>query len=222
MSTSYFPSNDSAFSSWADTFIAYLEPNVARFGLAIPDLVPLVDVHPLWDTILGEHFTAQATAKSMTSQKNVTRDTFEEVIRSLVNRINAYPGTTDADREALGIKSAQPVQTTGMDTIPDTPIALIDVGGRLKHVLRVQNSTGQGVSRSKPAGALGCEVWRKVGDAPQPGEELQYVGLVTRNPFPIEYTSVDGGKQVHYMLRWVNSKGVYSSWSETESATIAA
>ena len=37
-----------------------------------------------------------------------------------------------------------------------------------------------------------------------------------------EYPGTDGGKQAHYMLRWVNTRGETGPWSETATATIGA
>jgi len=37
-----------------------------------------------------------------------------------------------------------------------------------------------------------------------------------------ESDGADGGKQVHYMLRWINTRGETGQWSATPSATIGA
>jgi len=36
----------------------------------------------------------------------------------------------------------------------------------------------------------------------------------------IDFPAADGGKNAHYLLRWVNSKGDKGPWSETASATV--
>lgn len=102
------------------------------------------------------------------------------------------------------------------------PLPIIDISSRLKHVIRVQNETLSGTSKAKPVGAIGCEIWRKIGDAPVGPEDMEYVDMTTHSSYIIEYAAEDGGKMAHYLLRWVGSGGEKSSWSETESATIAA
>ena len=37
-----------------------------------------------------------------------------------------------------------------------------------------------------------------------------------------DFDGADGGKQAHYMLRWVNTRGETGPWSETATATIGA
>jgi hypothetical protein len=114
------------------------------------------------------------------------------------------------------------VQTTSLETSDEKPFAVIDISNRLKHVLGVGNQTITGTSRAKPSNAVRAEVWRKLGDPPSGDSDVEYVGLATRSPFTIEYAADESGKTAHYMMRWVGSDGEKGSWSETESATIAA
>ncbi len=222
-SSSYLPYNDSAFSTWLDTFFAYLEPNFAKFGLVAADVTAAKGTQDAFDVSLAAHIAAQSAARTATTTKDDNRATCESSIRALVGRIQAAPGTTDADREALGIT----IRGAGTSDMPlptndDKPIALVDVSSRLKHVIRIQNQTSVGVKKAKPAGAMGAEVWVKVGETPSGPSDMQLIGLATRSPYVVEYPDDNGGKQAHYAMRWVTSKGEKGSWSETESATIAA
>jgi hypothetical protein len=207
------------FSEWADNFVSYIGLHKAEFGLVDADLDQLLVDHPQWDGALDDHVEFKALAKMKCAVKNDKREAFEATIRLLVQRINGNPAVTDAMREALGIKSV-PVVPVGMGM--DIPHAIINAGGRLKHVLRIVNETETGVKRARPAGAIGCELWRKVGEAPAGTEGLEYVGLVRKSPVEVDYSAADGGKQAHYMMRWLDSSGEHSGWSAVESATIAA
>ena len=113
--------------------------------------------------------------------------------------------------------SSESVKTSG-----DVPVARISVGSRLKHVSRISNQTGCKTAKARPSGTRGCEVWRKIGDVPAGPHEMEYVDLITRNPFVVEYPMQDAGKQVYYVCRWVRTNGEKGSWSSTESATVAA
>lgn len=46
--------------------------------------------------------------------------------------------------------------------------------------------------------------------------------LDTRTPYTLDFDGPDGGKNAHYMLRWLNAKGQKGPWSETATATIGA
>lgn len=38
----------------------------------------------------------------------------------------------------------------------------------------------------------------------------------------LDFDAADGGKKVHYLLRWVNSTGQKGPWSETATVTVGA
>jgi len=52
--------------------------------------------------------------------------------------------------------------------------------------------------------------------------ELTFLAVDTRTPYTTDFDGADGGKQAHYMLRWVNTRGETGPWSETATATIGA
>jgi hypothetical protein len=51
---------------------------------------------------------------------------------------------------------------------------------------------------------------------------LTFVAHDTRTPYTLDFDCPDGGKNAHYMLRWVSTKGQKGPWSETATATIGA
>jgi hypothetical protein len=223
MGNTYLPSNDDQFSDWAANFIAYVTQHFADFGLTINDVDALNDLQTPWGVDLAAHKVAQVAAKTATATKDASREAFETRIRSTVGRINSYPTITEAQREAMRLVPpaySGPGGDLGMQD--ETPSATIDIGNRLKHVMRIQNQTSSGVQNGRPSGVLGAEVWAKVGMAPADPSEMQLVGFATKSQLSVDYSGADAGKQVYYALRWVTPNGEKGNWSETESATIAA
>jgi hypothetical protein len=211
------------FSDWLQRFLAYASTHEAALGLTETDLDTLVAIKPIWEGKLAAHVSAQTTARGARAMKDETRSDAEAIVRPLVARIQTYSGTTDADRAALGITIRSTAMVPTGETDGDRPVGFIDINQRAKHVLRVENSTEMGASKAKPSWAFGCEVWCKIGEPPaSDGSDLQYVGVMTRNPHTVTHGAEDVGKTVHYMLRWVDKKGTPGHWSETQSATIAA
>lgn len=219
----YMPNSDADFMQWVRTFYAYVIAHAVTLGLGEAELDALQAEKPLWENSYSTHLTAQNAAVGARLEKDNHRATMESILRPLVGRIQKYSGTTDADRAALGITiPSTTVQTTTISET-DRPVAFIDVGQRSKHLVKVENSTTAGASKARPAWAMACEIYRKFGDLPaSDGSDLEYVGLTTRGRAVIEYPAVDAGKTVHYMFRWVSRTGEPGSWSETESATVAA
>jgi hypothetical protein len=220
----YIPGSGESFNNWLENFHTYLTAHVAHFGLTPADTDPLDDSCSAWTASYAAYTAAQLAAKSARATNKNDRETAVGIVRALVTRLQTNPATTDADREALRIplRGGAGLAEAGLNPNEDRPMATIDISNHLKHVLKIQNQTSSGVKGGKPAGALGAEVWRKVGVAPQSDTDLTMVGIATRVQYSIEYPMEEGGKQAHYRLRWVNSKGEVSSWSDTESVTIAA
>jgi hypothetical protein len=61
----------------------------------------------------------------------------------------------------------------------------------------------------------------KIGGEPTMNEdEYRYLATDTASPYLATHKSADVGKQVHYLLRWENTKGETGAWSTIVSATI--
>ncbi len=223
MAVSFIPNRDADFSEWMDNFVTYLTTYFADFGITQAEVTALGNADALWDTAYAAHVAAHTTAKSATAGKNEKRVSAEAMARSLAARINAYPGVTDEQKQAMRLVAPAPAGSGGDLGLQDeTPLALIDISNRLKHVMKIQNKTADGVQKSKPVDALGAEVWVKVGTAPVDPSEMILLGVAAKGMYSVEYTGADAGKQAHYSLRWVTADGEKGNWSETESATIAA
>lgn len=75
----------------------------------------------------------------------------------------------------------------------DVPIVTVDTSRRYRHVV----SFG-----AKPAGALGCEVWAKVGgDAPGDEKTAKFLALDTASPYVVDWEPAFAGQTAHYLLR---------------------
>lgn len=219
----YVPSNDEQFDGWLDNFHSYVTSHLDHFSFHPADTDPLDAACAEWNMSFTSFTAAQLAAKSTRSTKETDRMSAESVVRSLVSRIQTNPATTDADRQALRITIRGAGLAMGpLQSQDDKPLAIVDVSNRLKHVIRIQNQTSTGTKRAKPANARGCEVWMKIGTAPTGPSDMQLVDVATRSPYILDHADEDAGKTAHYALRWVSTKGEKGSWSETESATIAA
>jgi hypothetical protein len=126
----------------------------------------------------------------------------------------------DAEKAALGITVAQQPGPIGPPTT--APICSIECGARLQHTLRFVDEQTP-TRKARPAGALGVEIWNKVGTTPPTGEaDLRFVAVDTSEPFVLNYNSADGGKTNYVWMRWVSPTGERGPWSEQAQATIAA
>ena len=166
---------------------------------------------------LNEHVTAQATAKSKTAAKELERKALEQLVRDArVAALAAKIG--EAEYAELGI----PVGSNPAPSTATVPAANVDTSERMRHTIAWTDAAANG-NKKKPRGAMGAEIWVKIG-TPAPGseEDCIFLTLDAFTPYLAEYSAEDTGKTAHYMLRWRMRDGSVSAWGETVSATITA
>lgn len=215
----YIPSNDAEFNTWQTNFLDYVNANLAALGLEHADLTPFGAAQTGWATAYTAHVAAQATAQGASQTKKSARESYEQLLRVLVKRLQSQPNVSDAHRAGMGV-SIRETTRTPLGAPETRPVATIDTNQRLRHTINFSDETTPS-RRAKPAGVLGCEVYVKVGDpAPIDPSELKFLATDTATPYVAIYDGAKGGKTAHYMLRWVNRKGETGPWSQTVSATI--
>lgn len=217
----YIPNADSDFNDWVKQYNEYVRNNFAALGLLIGDSTALDGAFSKWETDYNALLAAQAAADAAVQTKLAARAALEELVREDTRKIQANPSVTNAQRAELGItvpkgtKTAAPVPTT-------RPIADVDNKQRLQHIIHFFDEGSQ-KSKAKPEGVRGCEIWCKIGGtAPLDYSETKYLATDTKTPYVAHFDGADGGKTVHYMLRWVNTRNEPGPWSETISVTISA
>lgn len=220
MTTDYIPSADAELSAWLDNFVKYANANLTSLGLVAADVTPLQDAMTAWDGKYADHLSAQAAAQGARQAKEESRKSAENTARLLAQRLQTNPNVQNSDRHLLGL-NVRSTSRTAVAAPTSRPVASVDTSQRLQHTISfVDENTPS--SRAKPPGASGCEVWMKIGAAPTDPSELTYLATDTRTPYTAVFDGADAGKVVHYMLRWVNSRGERGPWSQTVSATITA
>ena len=58
--------------------------------------------------------------------------------------------------------------------------------------------------------------------APANPEDYRLACVATRDNAEVSFKAEDGGKNAHYLLRWVNTRGETGPWSPVFSGTIPA
>ena len=215
----YIPRTDSLFDTWQTNFVTFFNANAAGLGFD-----PLVDVPALntaqgvWNGSYAAHTTAQADAKAATGTKDLDRDALIAIVRGFTGQIQANPGVGDDQKAGLGVTVPDTIPTpVGVPTT--RPVLEADTSQRLQVTVSFRDEFA--TSTAKPDGVRGCEIWTKVGDpAPLDLDETEYQATDTRTPHLLTFDGADGGKTVHIIGRWVNTKGEPGPISETVSATI--
>jgi hypothetical protein len=218
----FIPVPDAELAEWAQALLDYVTTAPASVGLVAADLTPMADAKTAFDGAYDSHVAAQADARAKRQAKDDARVELVDQARALVRRIQAFPGTTDAVRQTLGItvRDAVPSIASAAVLADTRPWATVDTSQRLRHTIDFRDA-GTKDRRAKPAGMKGCEIWVRIGTAPvDPPADMQFLALSTATPFIAEYNFADANKTAYYMLRWVNTRDEKGPWSETVEATI--
>lgn len=217
----YLPGPDSNYLAWVQNFQAYISANMAALNLVAGDIAPITSGLASFDADLSAHVTAKNAAMAAKQAKDDSRRDLTADIRPLVRRIQANPNVTDAMRAAMAI-TVPDSNPTPVGPPSTRPIASITLGQRLQHTLNFVDEATP-TRRAKPAGAIGVEVWGKVGTTPPANEgELRFMRIDSSTPAVLNFTAEDGNKTAYYWTRWVTATGERGPWSEQVSATIAA
>mgnify|MGYP001289246088 FL=1 len=187
----YIPGPDASFQAWQSNFVTYANANLAALGLTAADMTPITAAQGVWTTAFPAHVAAVNAAKAAKQSKDEARAAYVAVIRPLVRRLQASAVVNDAEKASLGITVAQTPGPIGPPTT--APICTIECGNRLQQTLRFVDSATP-TRKAKPAGALGVEIWNKVGTTPPTGEaDLRFVAVDTNAPYVMNFPAEDGG-----------------------------
>ena len=216
----YIPIADSAFKDWVKIFAEYINVNFVTLGLTVDQNTALQTFSAAWEAAYDAHVAEQATASSITQQKDAARKDLKKYARELTNLMQSSSATTNEQKAALQITIPKTTKTPS--PVPATrPVGIVDNSNRLEHKIKFFDEETPN-SIKKPEGVRACEIWHKI-DGPPPVDESEvtYVASDTRTPYIVHYDGADAGKMAHYMLRWINTRNEHGPWSETVSVTIS-
>ena len=221
MAMTYLPSRLSLLRDWAVNFSTLITASPTTYGLTAGNATTIA-------TSVNAFVAAYTLATDPGTRTRVTvaamhvqRAAMTTVIRQYAAIIRANPGLPAEQCAELGL------------TVPDllpSPIPapatfpLVDVINATpgRHELRYSDSANPD-SRSKPAGAIGMQLFRIVGEeAVESPDAALLVGQFTTNPVRVDNNPADTGKVATYFARWITQRGLVGPWSNGTSFTIAA
>lgn len=236
--TNYIPRPDGDFSAWANHYYEAVDKFWNVQGLDPADLDPLKAALAEWNKDYPAHVAAQQKAEGARAAKDGARAALEREIRPVTNFVQAWGGTTDADRATIGV-TVRDTSKTPSPTPTSAPVVQVESGQRLTHRLKFTDAAAP-TRRGKPPGTIGAEVWLALAPANAPApplnspggtgvppvsggaEAYRFLSVSSRGNLQADFTSADAGKTAYYALRWVSTRGEKGPWSEPCAATVAA
>lgn len=218
------PDSDSQFDVKWTAFMAYVSANLANLGIAPLDSewTALLAAKADWDSRYPAHITGQASAESLRTAKDVSRDTGQTLWEALIQIMRANKvDVSDAELQAAGLSLPDTIRTPS--PVPTTkPVLKINTSQRQKHTLSWADETTP-TSIAKPFGVYGCQLFVKVGGAAPTGiQECRQVVTDTKTPYTYDFDPEDYGLPAYWIGRWQNTRGQTGPISETVTATVVA
>jgi hypothetical protein len=216
----YIPASDSQFDAFQANYVAYFSANAATWGYGLPETGAMNTAQTNWNNAYAAHLAAIAAAQAAKALKDQRRTELEDgQIRFRTNEIQVNSATTDTHRANLGITIADTTPTP-VGPPPTNPVLQVDTSNRLQVIVSFADE-GTPTSKAKPSGVLGCEIWMKLdGAVPTDLDDCEFVTLDTRTPHLVAFDGAEAGKPVHFIGRWVSTRGDKGPISETVSATV--
>lgn len=213
----YIPAADAELIEFADNFISKIDGLETSFGLVATDTDALTALRDTFNAAYAANNTAQTAAQTARTQKDADKKPLVAKLRDLAQDVQETNSVTDAQRMSLGLNVRQAPAPTGPPT--SRPVVEVDTSQPLQHTVKFYDNEME--TKGKPEGVKGAEIWCKVGgEATMNEDDYRYLGTDTATPYLAVHKPENVGKQAHYLLRWVNSKGEWGAWSNTASATI--
>jgi hypothetical protein len=204
MSKPFYEMTDTELAYSAGTFVGALEASPATYHVTADQVTAVETASNAFDDALAA-WTDNATRTPVAmANKTAARETLLGLLAYLVNTINSNPATTDAQRDALGIRARKtPTPTPAPTTSP-----IIDVIATAGRIVTIGLHATEAGKRGKPSGVKGASVFTHVGaTAPTDPAAWKFEGLITRTKFEISFEGSTAANTVWITANWYNEKG---------------
>ncbi len=211
-----FEKTESLLNTYFGVAVAYILLNLVRLGVSAANKTTMVAELATWNNIYPLATTAATSTAANVKDKNISKGKMKDILRLIFGDIlNSV--LTSTDRLTLKIPvvgGRHPIVP-----VPDSqPIGSIDDSYRLAHKITYTDSASG--KSAKPHGALGCEIWQKIGGvAPVSINDLLFLETISKNPLVISFEGAQAGLKIWYWMRWVNNNGK-GNWGPTSEGTV--
>ncbi len=214
---SYMPRSDAEFDEWFHRFASAIHSIATQVNLP-PNFVAQVDsVHLMWGAAYMQHQEAQNTAQAATETKNEIRVDAQEIVRTVVNLLQALPDLTDAQRELLGITVRDTTPTSvSPEYVMELEPPLLKLDLRSGQVtIHFGVNPGNEKENAKPKNIGGVKIWYRVG-----GAEWEWLGYDTNSPY-MHNIDLSTCGALEYRAQWLDKKMRTGLFSMVAQATVS-
>lgn len=222
MPAPYIPAKDAQLDAWANNFSTLITAGPGTYGLLAADAVAIAALFTTWHAAYNVAKSPSTRTPTTVQAKNIARANLLATCRPYAQTVANNAGVSSANKIALGVnpRTNPPAPIAAPTTNPNLTIVSAST---LTQVIRSRDSMAAPSVKAKPAGAVALQLYGTASATPVTDPTaLKFLGLQTKTPFQVSWTSGDAGKQAYYAARWVTRTGLVGPWSSIVSFTVAA
>ncbi len=206
MQAPYIPGPDSAFNAWFSNFSTLLTASPTTYGLVAGDATAVAAQLAVWAPAYALTVDPTTRTSVTIAAKDAARTASEATVRPYAQLISRNAGVTNDDKVAIGVNLPN-ASRTPIPPPTTAPAVSLESSIHFQTTIRYYD-TSTPTTKAKAAGAIGMELWRKIGTTPSadPTEAAQY-GVLTKSPSVIGHSAPDVGKFCTFWGRWITRSG---------------
>lgn len=222
MSNSYIPTRQQELRDYAVSTAGHLSADPGRFGLMTAEAASVQERVDEFSDSLDRVLDPATRNVGTIEAKNLARVSMLQLLRPVLQRIRDNQGVALEDKRLLNLRDPD-TQPTPAPVPTSVPVLEVQTLAPLVHTLRYHDQATP-ERRARPAGTAALQLFRSVNPATPPAgpDEADFVAVVTRQPFRLQYDSAEALKMVYYWARWQNTRGQVGPWSIVAVKAIAA
>lgn len=218
MAQSYIPAKEAAFFTWSANFSTLLSAAPTTYGLVAADAAALATLQAAYVLAYNAAKSGATRGPATIASKDAARANLTARDRLLAGNIQRNVNVTNTQKTSLGITVRKTSKTPSI--IPTTSPILSFIGATPgQHTLRWADQNTPAL-RAKPFGVYALALWAQSGGVtPTDVPTMTFVGMITKQPTPVNLQPTSKGLVVSYLAKWVTRSGQYGPLSNVLQAT---
>lgn len=217
----YIPAKDTDLDAWAANFSTLITASPGTYGLVAADATAIAAIVATWHAAYLLITSPTTKTATTVAAKDTAKINLLATVRPYSIQVSLNAGVSPSNKTALGV-SARTSVPTPIPAPTTSPAISITAALPQQHVLRYRDETSSPSVKSKPYGAIACQIFALASGTNAPDlSSLMYKTQETKSPTLIEWQAGDVGKTAWYAGRWVTRKGLEGPFSALVNFVIA-
>lgn len=218
MPADYIPTKDSDFGPWLHNLATLATAAPATYGLTAPQAVIITGQSVLWAAAYPLAIDPGTRTPATVANKDAVRAAAEATVRPLCVSVSLNPAVTAENKTELGVTVRKTVPTPVPPPTTRPSLTLVSVTPGVQFLRYTDADLPAG--KSKPAGAIGVQLWSAIGTVPAVDPaQASFATVLTKSPANITTAPADRGKTITFFARWQTRSGPggqaqFGPWSD--------